>query len=174
MCIGEDLPLETFRADLPSSDAVDLKVNPPYAWDSNNAPQVCFARDGAGSGPLNEGEPHKEGENQERYAQAEEELLRLALVQTFTSVGGNSKSLEHTRRHGNSNGELVVPDPTGKKGAMPEPENNRLVRNVLFSGVWNIGEARPYLCHDTVRISPFLKLMPRARQSSGTVCLTRA
>jgi hypothetical protein len=69
-----------FLACLPSADAVDLKINPPDARDADDAPEICFAQECSGSGPLDEGEPDEAGEEQERDAQEEEELHGLSVL----------------------------------------------------------------------------------------------
>ena len=66
---------------LPSANAVDLKINPPDARDADYAPEVCFAQECSGSGPLDEGEPDKAGEEQERDAQEEEKLYYVSIVE---------------------------------------------------------------------------------------------
>ena len=66
---------------LPSANAVDLKINPPDARDADYAPEVCFAQECSGSGPLDEGEPDEAGEEQERDAEEEEELCFVSIVE---------------------------------------------------------------------------------------------
>jgi hypothetical protein len=67
---------------------------------------------------LDEGEPDKAGEEQERDAQEEEELDILSVLLRVFCV---SIAIWHTSRHGNSNGAFPPGFDTGKKGAMPEP-----------------------------------------------------
>jgi hypothetical protein len=69
-----------FLAGLPSANAVDLKINPPDAWDADDTPEICFAQECSGSGPLDEGEPDEAGEEQKRDAQEEEELYSLSVL----------------------------------------------------------------------------------------------
>jgi hypothetical protein len=56
-----------------------LKINPPNARDTDNAPEICFAQERSRGGPLDEGEPDEAGEEQERDAQEEEELDGLSV-----------------------------------------------------------------------------------------------
>jgi hypothetical protein len=65
---------------LPSANAVDLKINPPDSWDADDAPEVCFAQEGSGGGPLDDGEPDEAGEEQEGDAEEEEELCGLSVL----------------------------------------------------------------------------------------------
>ena len=65
---------------LPSANAVDLKINPPDAWDADDAPEVCFAQECSGGGPLDDGKPDEAGEEQERDAEEEEELYGLSVL----------------------------------------------------------------------------------------------
>ena len=51
-----------------------MKINPPDARDADDAPEICFAQECPGGGPLDDGEPDEAGEEQERNAEEEEEL----------------------------------------------------------------------------------------------------
>jgi hypothetical protein len=57
-----------------------LKINPPDARDADDTPEICFAQECSGSGPLDEGEPDEAGEEQERDAQEEEELYNSSVL----------------------------------------------------------------------------------------------
>jgi hypothetical protein len=63
-----------FVNDLPSANSINLQINPPDAWNPDDAPEICFAQESSRRGPLDEGEPDETGENQEGYAKEEEEL----------------------------------------------------------------------------------------------------
>lgn len=64
------------RDSSPSLYTVNPNIDPPYARNAEDAPQIGFAKEASGWRPLNEDIPNCPGEDDERYSQAEEELSR--------------------------------------------------------------------------------------------------
>lgn len=64
------------RDSSPSLYTVNSNIDPPYARNAEDAPQIGFAKEASGWGPLNDEIPNSPGEDDERYSQAKEELSR--------------------------------------------------------------------------------------------------
>ena len=80
------------RDSLPSLYTVNSNINPPYARNAEDAPQIGFAKEASGWRPLNEDIPDCPGEDDERYSQAEEKLSHMP-VSLLARLQGTSVEL---------------------------------------------------------------------------------